>query len=332
MKKHFAIAILLILGFAVSISTVLAETPITQSFDTIGGIVTFGRYEQDGNEENGPEKIKWIVLDVQDGKVLLLSKYGLEVKPYNTELLEITWETCSLRAWLNDDFLNEAFSAGEQSAILTTKVDNSDAQGYSGWSRYGEKNTQDKIFLLSYAEANRYLGVKLYNEDEDDDGIDTKSRVAPTEYAIKNGAWIIDEYKTADGQLTGWWWLRSPGGYQDCTANVYGDGHLSYTYVYADRTCVRPAFWLDLNAADEKDGDTTVKIHGVVYYNTKKVIPVEPDESTIVNEEVPINGSMTDKKATAYAFINDEQSDDTLVCLIDGEWYQFLATERAGQP
>ena len=71
MKKHFAIAILLILIFAVSISTALAETPITQSFDTIGGIVTFGRYEHDGNEENGPEEIEWIVLDVQDGKVLL---------------------------------------------------------------------------------------------------------------------------------------------------------------------------------------------------------------------------------------------------------------------
>ena len=53
---------------------------------------------------------------------------------------------------------------------------------------------------------------------------------------------------------------------------------------------------LNLNAAVEKDGDTTVKINGVVYYNTKKVIPVKPDESVIVNEELPINGSMTDKK------------------------------------
>ena len=81
-----------------------------------------------------------------------------------------------------------------------------------------------------------------------------------------------------------------------------------------------------------KGGDTTVKILGVVYYNTKKVIPVEPDESAIVNEELSINGSMTDQKTTAYAFINDEQSGDILVCLIDGEWYQFLATERVGQP
>ena len=329
MKKHFAIAILLILVFAVSRSTVLAETPITQSFDTIGGIVTFGRYEQDGNEENGPEEIEWIVLDVLDGKVLLLSKYGLEVKPYNTEHTEVTWETCTLRAWLNSDFLNKSFSTEEQSAILTTEVDNSGAQGYSKWSTSGGNNTQDKIFLLSYAEANRYLGVTFKDRNN------TLSRVAPTDYAIKTGAWTSDSYQTADVKPAGWWWLRSPGNYLDpgSAAGVDYDGSIySDDVSHVDSTVVRPVFWLNLNAADEKDGDTTVKIHGVVYYNTKKVIPVEPDESTIVNEELPINGSTTDKKTTAYAFINDEQSDDILVCLIDGEWYQFLAAERAGQP
>ena len=85
-------------------------------------------------------------------------------------------------------------------------------------------------------------------------------------------------------------------------------------------------------AAIEKDGDTTVKINGIVYYNTKKAIPVEPDESVIVNEELSLNGSLTDEKITAYAFISDEQLGDILVCLIDGEWYQFIATDRAGQP
>jgi hypothetical protein len=59
---------LLILVYAVSVSTVLAETPLNQSFDTVGGIVTFGRYEHDGSEENGPEEIEWIVLDAKDGR------------------------------------------------------------------------------------------------------------------------------------------------------------------------------------------------------------------------------------------------------------------------
>ncbi len=245
MKKHFAIAILLILVFAVSISTVLAEIPITQSFDTIGGIATFGRYEQDSNEENGPEEIEWIVLDVQDGKALLLSKYGLEAKRYNKKKTDVTWETCTLRAWLNDDFLNKAFDAEEQSAILTTEVDNSDAQGYSGWITSGGNNTKDKIFLLSYAEANRYLDAKYWDND---DGNNTKSRIAPTEYAIENGAWFDDKFQTADGRPSGWWWLRSPGESQDYAAFVTGFGSLYCDSVIDSSEVVRPAFWLNLES------------------------------------------------------------------------------------
>ncbi len=83
---------------------------------------------------------------------------------------------------------------------------------------------------------------------------------------------------------------------------------------------------------DKKDGDTTVKIDGEVYYNTKKTVPVEPDESVVVRAELPLNGSTSDEKVTAYAFISEEDSGDVLVCLIDGEWYRFVKTDRAGQP
>lgn len=245
MKKYFAIAILLILVFAVSMSTVLAETPVTQSFDTIGGIVAFGRYEQDGNEENGPEKIEWVVLDVQDGKVLLLSKYGLEAKRYNKKKTDVTWETCTLRAWLNDDFLNKAFDAEEQSAILTTEVDNSDAQGYSGWITSGGNNTKDNIFLLSCAEISLYLDAKYM---ENDDGNNTASRIAPTEYAIENGAWFDDKFQTADGRPSGWWWLRSPGGLQSEAAFVTSFGSFFDDSIIDGSVVVRPAFWLNLES------------------------------------------------------------------------------------
>ena len=85
----------------------------------VGDVVTFGKYPQTaaGTDQT---PIEWIVLDVQDGKALLLSKYGLEMKQYNTEYTDITWETCTLRTWLNSDFLNKAFSSEEQSAILIT--------------------------------------------------------------------------------------------------------------------------------------------------------------------------------------------------------------------
>ena len=44
---------------------------------SVGDVLAFGHYEQDNNPDNGPEPIEWIVLDVQDGKALLLSRYGL---------------------------------------------------------------------------------------------------------------------------------------------------------------------------------------------------------------------------------------------------------------
>ena len=211
-------------------------------YKKVGSVVTFGRYEQDNNTDNGAEEIEWIVLDVQDGKALLLSRYGLDAKPYNKEPEDITWESCTLRAWLNGDFLKTAFSAQEQSAILMTDVDNSKAQGYSGYSTNGGKNTQDKIFLLSYAEANRFLGVTK------DDRNNTKSRVKPTAWAIKNGAYTSISNKTAEGDAAGWWWLRSPGGIQDCAASVVGVGSLNSLGVNNEAGGVRPAFWLDLES------------------------------------------------------------------------------------
>jgi hypothetical protein len=234
MKK--LLCILIVIFF---VSSAFAEQPSTPE---IGSIVTFGRYEQDNNLDNGPEPIEWIVLDVQDGKTLLISKYGLDVKPYNEKLEDVTWETCTLRTWLNGDFLQSVFSAGERSAILTTTVDNSSSQGYSGWSTIGGNSTQDQIFLLSYAEVNKYFNVTLLDSNN------INARMSPTAYAIRNGAWTNSYYKTADDATAGWSWLRSPGSPQYGAASVDLDGTLTYHNVRNDIVCVRPAFWLNLES------------------------------------------------------------------------------------
>ena len=79
----------------------------------------------------------------------------------------------------------------------------------------------------------------------------------------------------------------------------------------------------------EKIGDATVKINGTVYCDTGKAMPAEPDESVIVNEELPLNGHASAEKITAYAFLHDKNLGEVLVCLINGEWYQFLETMPA---
>jgi len=202
-------------------------------FSKVGNIVRFGHYEQDNNLDNGSEEIEWIVLDVQEGKSLLLSKYGLDAKAYNATSSDVTWETCILRNWLNSAFLNAAFSLEEQFAILKTDVSNSRNQGYSGYNTSGGNTTKDKIFLLSYQEAYwRYLK----NNDE---------RVCLlTDFA--NGH---NDNIEANGRRQGPWWLRSPGFHSkramliDASGGGPTDDLVDVASVF-----VRPAFWINLES------------------------------------------------------------------------------------
>ena len=207
----------------------------------VGNYVSFGTYPQT-KAGNDATPIEWLVLARDGNKALLISRYGLDAQRYNKDTTSVTWETCTLRTWLNGTFYNKAFSSAEQAAILTTNVDNSKNQCYSGWSTNGWKNTQDKVFLLSYAEANKYFGVTYYNSSN------TKSRVAPTAYAIAHGAWTSSSDKTADSVNAGWWWLRSPGSDQRSAAYVFADGSLYDLSVGSDSASVRPALWVNIEA------------------------------------------------------------------------------------
>ncbi len=209
-----------------------------------GKAVCFGQYEQDNDTANGPEKIEWIVLDYdeENHKALLLSRYCLEAMPYNTENISVTWETCSLRKWLNGEFMETAFSTAEQSAIMSTAVYNSSSQGYTKFAADGGHNTLDRVFLLSYAEANRYLDGIDVNADNQ------KSIATPTAYATAHRTLTSDTYRTSGGKPAGMWWLRSPGNDPHYAACVAKDGSLSDAYVYHDNTFVRPALWINVES------------------------------------------------------------------------------------
>ena len=101
----------------------------TEANQLIGRIAIFGEYEQDYNLVNGKEPIEWIILDVQEDRCLLISRYALDAKRYNSEIEDVTWATCTLRSWLNSTFLNDAFNSEQQKDILESKIDNSSRQG-----------------------------------------------------------------------------------------------------------------------------------------------------------------------------------------------------------
>ena len=191
----------------------------------VGDYITFGRYEQDNDLSNGQEEIEWQVLDVQDGKALVISKYGLDCQPYNTEWEDVTWETCTLRSWLNNEFINAAFSAEEQEKIPTVTVSadkNLDCDTDPG------NATQDQIFLLSIPEVIKYCFSS-----------NAELICTPTDYAVENGVY------TNSGAC--WWWLRSPGYNQVTAASVGTDGGIgSGADVSDDSHAVRPAMWITL--------------------------------------------------------------------------------------
>lgn len=126
-----------------------------------GDIITFGSYEQDGNTANGAEPIEWDVLDVQKDRILVVSHYVLDAVPYNTTETDVTWEACSLRKWMNEDFFYDAFSKEEQAAILETEVVNRTVE----WHAVTESNTMDKVFCLGFDEIKRYYELSWEFKD-----------------------------------------------------------------------------------------------------------------------------------------------------------------------
>ena len=194
----------------------------------VGDYVVFGSYKQGKNTSNRKKDIEWLVLEAKDGKVLLISKYALDCKPYNTSKTDVTWEICTLRKWLNNDFINAAFSADEKAMIPTVTVS---AEKNPEYNTHPGNATQDKVFLLSITEANEYFST-----------IDTRQCEA-TDYVAANGA-LVD----SDGNCV--WWLRSPGWIQACAAEVSNGGGIAEdgTPAYHDSYTVRPALWIDLNS------------------------------------------------------------------------------------
>ena len=79
-----------------------------------GDVFFFGKYEQDGNKENGQEPIEWIVLRDTGKEIILLSKYVLAHKPFDTTNEMFIWQNSTLCSWLNNDFYNMAFNEDEK--------------------------------------------------------------------------------------------------------------------------------------------------------------------------------------------------------------------------
>ena len=205
-------------------------TPSPRMNLRVGDKIPFGRYPQGANGEIEP--LMWRVLAVESGRALLITDKLIDCVRYHETDTKVTWETCSLRRWMNNVFINKAFSNSEQILIATVTILNLE-RGLFGLKE--GNSTTDKIYALSINEAKKY-----FHNDND-------RMAAPTDYAKKCGVWISEYYLLKDDKKTGWWWLRSPGYCGNSAAHIAPNGLIIRlgNNVDSDTGSVRPALWLN---------------------------------------------------------------------------------------
>lgn len=220
-------------------STYTGTDTINAKDYTVGQYVTFGTYPQT-KEGNDSTPIEWLVLDRKGNKALLISRYGLDCMPYNTSKDSITWENSTIRAWLNNTFISIAFSENEEKAIATTYVN---AENNPSYHIDPGNSTQDKIFILSINEAEKYLSKsgKYFSNSAD-------RELIPTDYAVAQGVYTVNLSYAGNKWLVCGWWLRTPGsqGLRAVYVDASSGTKLSGVDVNSSVPAVRPAMWIDI--------------------------------------------------------------------------------------
>ena len=223
----------------------------------IGDIVQMGTYEQDGDAET-EDPICWDVLDKDGDAVLLISHDVIAYQRFSDSRKCVIWEDSEIRTWLNQEFYAEAFDETEQASIRETTLENPSTVGFAAHVdpsgdvqvRESRPDTKDKIFLLSWKEAEQYYGNRL--TDASILGRRPSRAVLQKRKAIFTDL-IIEELPAMypysrhlpDGTERLPWMLRSTG-MKDYTILVIGyEGKWDQDYPDSYNG-VRPVMWVDV--------------------------------------------------------------------------------------
>ncbi|MBO4411693.1 MAG: hypothetical protein J5794_05855 [Lachnospiraceae bacterium] len=212
----------------------VAELKQTLSTAKAGDHVYFGSWEQH-RWMDGDELISWTVIRQEVGKALLLADYVIERKAYEEQEFSSVWPTSTIRSWLNGEFVEKAFTADEQSLLLTTVNQTIFYQEKTQWVAESE----DRVFLLSMEECAHYVlkqgtvryGIPCYN-------------------VFQTGVYKADIRGVEGVRKTVGWWLRDSGtGVISASTVNAGDGiYNTYGVEMSTLYGVRPAVWVVYDA------------------------------------------------------------------------------------
>lgn len=188
------------------------------------------------------EPIKWRVLSTDGSTAFLLADQVLDDQAYNTEYLDVSWETSTIRSWLNGygtssnvdgmdystkNFIDSSFSVPEQKIINT-------------------KNN-DKVFLMSVEEVCNTDVAKSYGFIESSSAYDEARMAKGSTYAKAMGIGSDDVMKKFFGNCC--WWTCSTkinycASYIGRRGSIWQDGY----EVNWNNVGVRPALHLNLSS------------------------------------------------------------------------------------
>lgn len=185
-----------------------------------GDVLVFGTYSD--------EPLEWRVLARDDaaGRILLITEYVIEDIAYQEGGGNTNWAACSLRVWLNGEFIDLAFTSDEQRFLVAVDVSTPDNATYR---TQGGTIAHDRVFCLSIEELQRYFLCM------------PERKTSATEHALESG---VSQF---DGGAH--WWTRSPGRYQDNMAYVTPVGNIDLYGINVGREHymgVRPAMWVTI--------------------------------------------------------------------------------------
>ena len=151
--------------------------------------------------------IQWRILEENKDEIVLISEYILDYMEFyhtkedrvinNKTIYANNWEYSNIRKWLNDNFYNTAFNESEKELINTKLLDNHNSyNSFSSKYLREQKDTLDKVYLLSYHESLVYFGGWCLSDE-------TKL-TTPTKYATMN--LLCTEFKPGFKD----WLLRTP--------------------------------------------------------------------------------------------------------------------------
>jgi len=213
------------------------------------------------------DPIRWRVIGLENGNACLMADRLLDCQPYSVTDGPVTWGTSAVRSWLNSypaeenvagidyrgkGFLDTAFTAEQQEAVLKTRVEN---QPNNAYGTDCGNDTEDYVFLLSNDEVfssdtaarNGFYAGSGYD--------DPAKRFRSTLYAKCRGSW----WSSVNGYMgNSFWFMRTNGYTRESVTYICDFGYIYQrgTISTCDDAGVLPALWIDLDKAQIEPAGT----------------------------------------------------------------------------